>query len=137
MRCSDWSSDVCSSDLGQTVNGRCGALFDHLGHAEKAVLRLRCVRQHILAATSAGQGVGVDDIVAQTERVGNHRGHRLNPGHVDLAELFDPAEDAVQRSEERRVGKECVSTCRSRWAPYHKKKKKQTINIKKHNREQK
>src|SRR3546814_7854599 len=86
MRISDWSSDVCSSDL----------LFDHLGHAEKAVLRLRCVRQHILAATSAGQGVGVDDIVAQTERVGNHRGHRLNPGHVDLAELFDPAEDAVQ-----------------------------------------
>src|SRR3546814_16118364 len=29
-----------------------------------------------------------------------------------------------QRSEERRVGKECVSTCRSRWAPYRKKKKK-------------
>src|SRR3546814_15679476 len=27
-------------------------------------------------------------------------------------------------SEERRVGKECVSTCRSRWSPYHKKKKK-------------
>src|SRR3546814_11706943 len=30
----------------------------------------------------------------------------------------------VARSEERRVGKECVSTCRSRWAPYHNKKKK-------------
>src|SRR3546814_12151102 len=28
-----------------------------------------------------------------------------------------------RRSEERRVGKECVSTCRSRWSPYHKKKK--------------
>src|SRR3546814_21155948 len=28
-----------------------------------------------------------------------------------------------QRSEERRVGKECVSTCRSRWSPYHEKKK--------------
>src|SRR3546814_16737468 len=28
------------------------------------------------------------------------------------------------RSEERRVGKECVSTCRSRWEPYHYKKKK-------------
>src|SRR3546814_9016362 len=37
------------------------------------------------------------------------------------------ANDLVQqnaRSEERRVGKECVSTCRSRWSPYHKKKKK-------------
>src|SRR3546814_20657312 len=35
------------------------------------------------------------------------------------------------RSEERRVGKECVSTCRSRWSPYHKKKKSsnKSINI--------
>src|SRR3546814_13199538 len=32
--------------------------------------------------------------------------------------------DLVQRSEARRVGKGCVSTCRSRWSPYHKKKKK-------------
>src|SRR3546814_12717514 len=31
------------------------------------------------------------------------------------------------RSEERRVGKECVSTCRSRWSPYHSKKKEQCI----------
>src|SRR3546814_8618312 len=36
------------------------------------------------------------------------------PGGVDLP----------TRSEERRVGKECVSTCRSRWSPYHSKKKK-------------
>src|SRR3546814_15105358 len=33
------------------------------------------------------------------------------------------AEFLQHRSEERRVGKECVSTCRSRWSPYHKKKK--------------
>src|SRR3546814_16484812 len=37
---------------------------------------------------------------------------------VDQLELGD-----IHRSEERRVGKECVSTCRSRWSPYHKKKK--------------
>src|SRR3546814_16043626 len=30
-----------------------------------------------------------------------------------------PAEEPMPRSEERRVGKECVSTCRSRWSPYH------------------
>src|SRR3546814_16987464 len=35
-------------------------------------------------------------------------------------------EDARQRSEERRVGKECVSTCRSRWSAYHSKKKTKT-----------
>src|SRR3546814_18859332 len=34
----------------------------------------------------------------------------------------------AHRSEERRVGKECVSTCRSRWSPYHSKKKKQPNN---------
>src|SRR3546814_12010971 len=40
--------------------------------------------------------------------------------------LYDPEtqEREVARSEERRVGKECVSTCRSRWSPYHSKKKK-------------
>src|SRR3546814_17691024 len=32
----------------------------------------------------------------------------------------------LKRSEERRVGKECVSTCRSRWSPYHYKKKNRT-----------
>src|SRR3546814_14376544 len=35
--------------------------------------------------------------------------------------------DARRRSEERRVGKECVSTCRSRWSPYHSKKNKEYI----------
>src|SRR3546814_19387617 len=38
------------------------------------------------------------------------------------------------RSEERRVGKECVSTCRSRWSPYHEKKKKK---IRKHGKQKK
>src|SRR3546814_12128575 len=33
---------------------------------------------------------------------------------------------ALERSEERRVGKECVSTCRSRWSTYHQKKKQKT-----------
>src|SRR3546814_17807538 len=36
--------------------------------------------------------------------------------------------NALNRSEERRVGKECVSTCRSRWSPYH-LQQKQTDNI--------
>src|SRR3546814_5419571 len=39
-------------------------------------------------------------------------------GSGDLAGLIWEAEDKW-RSEERRVGKECVSTCRSRWSPYH------------------
>src|SRR3546814_17229290 len=57
------------------------------------------------------------------------------PGKRDDAEdrrraLPGPEEES-DRSEERRVGKECVSTCRSRWSPYHKKKKRRyTTNIK-------
>src|SRR3546814_14171545 len=40
-----------------------------------------------------------------------------------LLSPLPPAQCADARSEERRVGKECVSTCRSRWSPYHEKKK--------------
>src|SRR3546814_2148618 len=72
MRISDWSSDVCSSDL---LHGTDTA--SRLGGDEFAIL------------------VGGPDA--------RQRGH-------DLCD---------SRSEERRVGKECVSTCRSRWSPYH------------------
>src|SRR3546814_14211817 len=45
---------------------------------------------------------------------------------ISVGKISDPAdaEHLLNRSEERRVGKEGVSTCRSRWSPYHKKKKK-------------
>src|SRR3546814_18789162 len=42
---------------------------------------------------------------------------------VGIFLLHGGAGDYKSRSEERRVGKECVSTCRSRWSPYHTKKK--------------
>src|SRR3546814_10605436 len=67
MRISEWSSDVCSSDLP-----------DRADPVEPGALR------EIIAA-------------------GQVRGRRRHQ----------------PRSEERRVGKECVSTCRSRWSPYH------------------
>src|SRR3546814_13109856 len=41
----------------------------------------------------------------------------------EAASYFNRSKIAGVRSEERRVGKECVSTCRSRWSPYHKKNK--------------
>src|SRR3546814_15682081 len=63
--------------------------------------------------------------------------HRLHPAgnekarqhsnakraHAPFSETcWRPGTPRLQRSEERRVGKECVSTCRSRWSPYHSKK---------------
>src|SRR3546814_9000456 len=67
MRISDWSSDVCSSDLSE-------------------------------AASLAGH---------------------LKLGKLNVLYDDNSVTLAAGRSEERRVGKECVNTCRSRWSPYH------------------
>src|SRR3546814_19690203 len=99
MRISDWSSDVCSSDL----------LEDDL---------------HVLAP--GPHRLGVERRQFLTEPDGAPAGRLDEPqdgaaeGRLAAAGLADDAEGlAGLRSEERRVGKECVSTCRSRWSPYH------------------
>src|SRR3546814_9582924 len=79
MRISDWSSDVCSSDL-------------HLEHDRRAIGRRR-----VVPAWSAPQAFSLGQICEEQRAYRRRR----------------------QRSEERRVGKECVSTCRSRWSPDH------------------
>src|SRR3546814_12972271 len=97
MRISDWSSDVCSSDL---------------------------LRPHV-HARGPGVVVLLDDALVVREALdGEERGPRERP--ADLALQIEYLLVGEHRSEERRVGKECVSTCRSRWSPYHSKKK--TIN---------
>src|SRR3546814_18807557 len=111
MRISDWSSDVCSSDLG--LLGRDRQRVDQRLDLFRRVQR----RQRDAQARAAfGHGWRADRGDPESlllERRG-HR-HRLRVAA------------AQQRSEERRVGEEWVSTCRSRWAPYpSKKKKKQT-----------
>src|SRR3546814_2109149 len=73
MRISDWSSDVCSSDLVHVI----GVSSQAAGHKTLVPALIEALRKE-----------GAGDIL-------------------------------VVRSEERRVGKECVSTCRSRWSPYH------------------
>src|SRR3546814_13540296 len=97
MRISDWSSDVCSSDLA--VNAE-RARIDRM--LEPAVIILR-------AQILAGQfHVAVVRAPLESRR-----------DAVAFAVIFiDAHVDAAGRSEERRVGKECGSTCRSRWSPY-------------------
>ena len=56
--------------------------------------------------------------VAKTE-VGFANGHTENPTYKEVYTDTTGFAETVFRSEERRVGKECVSTCRSRWSPYH------------------
>src|SRR3546814_11111890 len=106
MRISDWSSDVCSSDLccplpswRSAFLGRCDA-----GDRPCRIGRLAECREPV---------AGHDDWLCCR---GGGAG-RLADGGSSLPH-------AAARSEERRVGKECVSTWRSRWSPYHEKKKK-------------
>src|SRR3546814_2544735 len=95
MRISDWSSDVCSSDL-QRLGGSCGVACE--------VPWRKVVTPHgprVEHRRSTGR-------TAMATRLGAPRSAAA-PDQSDMA----------ARSEERRVGKECVSTCRSRWSPYH------------------
>src|SRR3546814_10238621 len=79
MRISDWSSDVCSSDL-------CGNI--------RAAEIMTAHYSHVV-------------------------GTRTQAFRDILYQLRTRSGGTPQRSEERRVGKECVSTCRSRWSPYN------------------
>src|SRR3546814_14090799 len=101
MRISDWSSDVCSSDLLMRALGMVqGAAKDFQGYANAEFEK----REDQNAAQGALDGLQVKaDPEKETESFAYRKA--LSPGRV-------PKES----SEERRVGKECVSTCRSRWS---------------------
>src|SRR3546814_1379890 len=82
MRISDWSSDVCSSDLrnaGRKLNKTSSHRRAMFGNMAASLIK-----------------------------------------HEQITTTLPKAKELKPlRSEERRVGKECVSTCRSRWSPYH------------------
>src|SRR3546814_15037184 len=110
MRISDWSSDVCSSDLlrialftgnynyvrdgaNQALNRLVGFLLD-----QGVAVRIYSPTIDVPAFEPVGDLVGIPSFPL--------------PGRGEYRV-------GMGRSEERRVGKECVSTCRSRWSPYH------------------
>src|SRR3546814_11081793 len=109
MRISDWSSDVCSSDLRLAVIQRLDAEV-RLGavdvrRQQRNAEALQLLAEHV-------QLVGVAHVV------GHRRGEELDR-IVGLQVGGMVGDQGIARSEERRVGKECVSTCRSRWAAYN------------------
>src|SRR3546814_13805880 len=108
MRISDWSSDVCSSDL-ERWQAESKKHYARLSLPSKAATFLK----PLLARVTAGV-----DAVAAAARSGVLR----VDDELHLSPLPAEDEDPEVSSEERRVGKECVSTCISRWSPYHKKK---------------
>src|SRR3546814_12635017 len=108
MRISDWSSDVCSSDLHASLL--------EIGHGDKP----RRAGVVIIGRETVVETVLVLGI-AQARRHLHSRGQfiaRLAIGGVRGALLNEMLRGA-NRSEERRVGKEGVSTCKSRWTPKH------------------
>src|SRR3546814_17974807 len=115
MRISDWSSDVCSSDLGSIdADG-----FLLITDRAKDVIK------------SGGEWIGSIELenlacahpaVAQAAVIGvAHPKWDERPLLIIVAKpgVTPTREELLARSEERRVGKECVSKCRSRWSPYH------------------
>src|SRR3546814_3329574 len=91
MRISDGSSDVCSSDLPDSGGWRCGRVPLHPVTGEGTP-------KEQPPRKLSGQRTALSG--------GTLESGRRNPSHR-------------RRSEERRVGKECVRTCRSRWSQYH------------------
>src|SRR3546814_16314740 len=98
MRISDWSSDVCSSDLNGIVS------VDFLNDGLTATLRTDGNLAQLKANETGGpfQGGGVTMTVDTSGITLTESGKKIRQ---------------CKRSEERRVGQECVSTCRSRWSP--------------------
>src|SRR3546814_13369562 len=98
MRISDWSSDVCSSDLVALHKASTAqpSIFNQPGKMELTI--------HQAVASSMMPNRRLTPFI---------HGPALGSNKPEVAPT------ASSRSEERRVGKECVSTCRSRWSPYH------------------
>src|SRR3546814_1790607 len=89
MRISDWSSDVCSSDLDHQLKHK------HPSGLIRNFPPLQTMESLLFGFLWAGWTLLSLSLIS---------------GWLFVENL---------RSEERRVGKECVSTCRSRWSPYH------------------
>src|SRR3546814_15550220 len=108
MRISDWSSDVCSSDLIAH-----GAELHHAGvdllHRRRADADVNLVASHLVEQAERAVDLDLDA--------------DAGPGGTEAFDRQRHDGDQCRRSEERRVGKEWDSTCRCRWSPYHSKNK--------------
>src|SRR3546814_13984365 len=119
MRISDWSSDVCSSDLNALISAIEGDI-DHRGNKRIT----QGPSPFGTVALGQAQARALPDLVAgrHTERT---KMRKQRTQHMRLAGREQAQRRFVlavivrrnQRSEERRVGKACVSTCGSRWSP--------------------
>src|SRR3546814_18303488 len=116
MRISDWSSDVCSSDLSKHAGRPSSASPSLIACSNETALNHRLALRNLLQILSR-TAVGL--IRASMDRPARCCAMDPRVKHEDDRMRGSEGGVTPQRSEERRVGKECVSTCRSRWSPYH------------------
>src|SRR3546814_19147877 len=115
MRISDWSSDVCSSDLEDDERGKTDAPPSKF--KEQAAGQQGCHPQCRCEAGHANTGsVGLSDHDVKWEA--EHPDHR-NAGCQQVDDAAIGEIEAHSRSDERRVWRECVSTCRYRGGAYN------------------
>src|SRR3546814_20579236 len=125
MRISDWSSDVCSSDLGKDHKKRPRQKPGHLPtEQEQTAISASC--QHLVQHSPEiprileADHTGISHLPTLGIEENNPRWPKqieaLQQGPIIIRIL---RHIRLHRSEERRVGKECVRTCRFRWSPYH------------------
>src|SRR3546814_12741545 len=121
MRISDWSSDVCSSDLFILDHDAIPAPLNYRGFPKSICTSVNHVVCHGIPDDGKklqdGDTINIDITVI------------LDGWHGDTSRMFLVGDrvgirarklvEVTYRSEERRVGKECVSPCRLRWSPYH------------------
>src|SRR3546814_14295384 len=98
MRISDWSSDVCSSDL-EHLAALAGQHPDHRVLDGVGILKL------------------IDQDLPEALLIMRQQRRLLSQHFVRTQQQFGVIDQPGASSEARRVGKECVSTCRSRWSP--------------------
>src|SRR3546814_16592318 len=114
MRISDWSSDVCSSDLQEP--------YDEQSDSDKKQQKTGGEEPDELCF-----GHGEFPLSTMDRRQPSILEKSATLCTASRKRASSPSRDvrisASGRSEERRVGKECGRTCRSRWSPYHLKKK--------------
>src|SRR3546814_14352855 len=121
MRISDWSSDVCSSDLTVTSYScpACAHGRRAMGPALMKAIPAGCEDGRVWRVAGGGHrgqnggpnGDLVIEVRIRPHPIFSRSGSDLTcPGRIGVADA---------RSEERRVGKECVSTFSSRWSPLH------------------